>query len=227
VSPRPIEGRATSRVVACALALVLATAVAAADQRTWTFDGDTVGEPPHGFTFARTDGGRMGRWIVRAAADAPSGGRVLAQVDDDRTDGRFALAVAAEPSLRDVRVSVRCRPVGGAVDQACGVVFRYRDENNYYLARANALEDNVNFYHVVSGRRRQVTGWKGRVTGNAWHELRVVAAGDHFEVAWDGQKVIDAHDRTFTEPGKVGLWTKADSITEFDDLMVAEVGAKE
>ena len=204
-------------------------AAAAADQtggRTWTFEDDAVGEPPSGFTFAKTDGGRMGRWIVRAAADAPSGGKVLAQVDDDRTDGRFALAVADAPSLRDLRLSVRCRPVGGVVDQACGVVFRYRDENNYYLARANALEDNVNFYHVVSGRRRQVTGWNGRVTGNAWHELGVDAAGDHFEVSWDGKKVVDAHDRTFTESGKVGLWTKADSITEFDDLTVAEGGTK-
>src|SRR5438034_2361708 len=95
------------------------------------------GAPPR--LHVRQDGRRAdGRWIVRAEADAPSGGKVLAQVDDDRTDGRFALAVAAEPSLLDVRLSVRCKPVGGAVDQACGVVFRYRDENNYYLARANA-----------------------------------------------------------------------------------------
>jgi len=219
-----------SRIRGCALAVLIVVSVAAGDQpgsRTYTFDDDAVGEPPRGFTFAKTDGGRMGRWIVRAAVDAPSGGKVLAQVDDDRTDGRFALAVAGEPSLRDLRLSVRCRPMGGAVDQACGVVFRYRDENNYYLARANALEDNVNFYHVVSGRRRQVTGWKGKVTGNAWHELRVVAAGDHFEVSWDGQKVVDAHDQTFTEAGKIGLWTKADSVTEFDDLTLAEVRTKE
>jgi len=213
---------------AAVAALMVAVAAAAADHpggRTWTFDDDAVGESPRGFTFARTDGGRMGRWIVRAASDAPSGGKVLAQVDDDRTDGRFALALAGEPSLRDLRLSVRCKPVAGGVDQACGVVFRYRDGNNYYLARANALEDNVNFYHVVSGRRRQVTGWKGRVTGRTWHELRVDAAGDHFEVYWDGKKVVDAHDQTFAEAGKVGLWTKADSVTEFDDLTVAPLGA--
>src|SRR2546427_11577322 len=102
-----------SRACFCAVFLALAVARAAADQpgpRTWTFEEDAVGQPPRGFMFARTDGGRMGRWIVRGATDAPSGGKVLAQVDDDRTDGRFALAVADEPLLPDLRPPVRCKP---------------------------------------------------------------------------------------------------------------------
>ncbi len=143
---------------------------------------------------------------------------MLAQVDADTTDYRFPVAVANEPSLRDVKLSVRCKPVSGTVDQACGLVFRYRDQDNYYITRANALEDNVRLYHVVKGDRRQFAGWNGKVSSGAWHSLRVDAKGDRFEVYWDDKKVIDAHDGTLTDAGKVGLWTKADSVTYFDDL---------
>lgn len=106
------------------------------------------------------------------------------------------------------------------MDQACGLVFRYRDENNYYVTRANALEDNVRLYYVANGKRYQFASWSGRVSSGSWHELRADAKGDHFEVYWDGQKVIDAQDPTFQQPGKVGVWTKSDSVTYFDDLTV-------
>jgi hypothetical protein len=190
-------------------------------ERIWAFDGDTPGAPPTGFSFGRTGGGKPGSWIVKADPDAPSKPNVLAQVEADGTDNRFPVAVANEPSLRDVRLSVKCKPMSGSVDQACGLVFRYRDENNYYLTRANALENNVRLYHVKDGQRRQFEGWNGTVTGKAWHELRVDARGDHFEVYWDGKRVIDGHDRTFPDAGKVGVWTKADSVTYFDDLAAA------
>jgi hypothetical protein len=107
-----------------------------------------VDAAPAGFSFGRTDGGRMGRWLVRAMADAPGGKNVLVQVDDDSTRDRYPVAVADEPILRDLRVSVRCKPLAGTVDRACGLVFRYRDANNYYVTRANALEDNVRLYYV-------------------------------------------------------------------------------
>ncbi|HVR19566.1 MAG TPA: hypothetical protein VMS65_07715, partial [Polyangiaceae bacterium] len=93
--------------------------------KTWGFDQDTLNGAPLGFSLGRTGSGRVGRWIVRADADAPSSPNVLAQVDDDDTDGRFPIAVANEPSLRDVRVRVRCKMVSGRVDQACGLVARY------------------------------------------------------------------------------------------------------
>lgn len=189
----------------------------------WTFDTDPAGGPPAGFSCSRTGQGRTGHWIVQADTDAPSRPNVLIQTDADSTDYRFPIAVAGEPLLRDLRLSVDCKPVSGRVDQAAGVVFRYRDENNYYVVRANALENNVNLYRVVSGQRRQFAGWRGPVTGNAWHTLHVDARGDHFEVSWDGQKVMDAHDSTFSEAGKVGVWTKADSVTEFDNLNVESV----
>ena len=141
-------------------------------------------------------------------------------MDADETDYRFPVAVANQPRLRDLRVSVRCKPVSGKVDQACGLVFRYQDEFNYYVTRANALENNVRLYHVVNGNRRQFAGLNGPVVGGVWHELKVEAQGDRLEVYWDGQKVIDAHDPTFQTAGQVGVWTKADSVTYFDDLNV-------
>jgi hypothetical protein len=189
--------------------------------KTWTFDSDTPDKPPAGFSFGRTGSGASGRWVVRAEKDAPSGGQVLAQLDTDATDYRFPVAAADSPSLKDLRLSVKCKPVSGEVDQACGLVFRYKDENNYYLTRANALEDNVRIYYVKDGKRRQFAGWDGKIAGRAWHEFRVDAVGDHFEVYWDGKKLIDAKDETFSDAGKVGVWTKADSVTYFDDLSVS------
>lgn len=99
-------------------------------------------------------------------------------------------------------------------------MFRYRDENNYYITRANALENNIRLYRVVNGRRQQFAGWDGKVTSVVWHTYEVEAQGDHFQVFWDGQKVIDARDETFSGAGKVGVWTKADSVTYFDDLKI-------
>jgi hypothetical protein len=130
------------------------------------------------------------------------------------------VAVASAPSLRHVAVTVRCKPVSGEVDRACGIVFRYRDENNYYVTRANALVDNVRLYYVKDGRRRQIGGWNGRVTAGTWHELRAEARGDSTAVSWDRKKVIEARDATFPGAGQVGVWTKADSFTLFDDLTV-------
>ena len=188
--------------------------------RRWNFASGTANQPPPGFNFFRTGNGRVGTWVIQRDGEAPDAGLVLAQIDTDSTSFRFPIAVAAEPILRDLRLSVMCKPVAGKMDQACGLVFRYRDENNYYVARANALEDNVRFYHVSAGKRHELASWSGRVTSGIWHELRVDAVGDRFVVFWDDQKVIEARDSTLTEPGKIGLWTKADSVTYFDDLIV-------
>ncbi|MBI3616022.1 MAG: DUF1080 domain-containing protein [Candidatus Omnitrophica bacterium] len=191
---------------------------------SWNFDEEETGKPPSHFSFGRTGAGRSGRWMIQADKEAPSGPNVLAQLDEDPTDYRFAIAVAEEPELRDFRLHVRCKAVAGRVDQAAGLVFRYQDENNYYVTRANALENNIRLYKVVGGRRQQFAGWDGPVTANAWHEYRVNAQGDHFEIYWDGQKVMDARDRTFSSAGKVGFWTKADSVIWFDDLTVQSIG---
>jgi hypothetical protein len=135
----------------------------------------------------------------------------LAQLDADPTSYRFPIAVSERISVRDFRLSVRCKPISGKVDQTCGLVFRYLGENNYYVARANVLEDNVRFYHVIGGKRTELASWSGRVTRGGWHELNVNAKGDLFEISWDSKKVIETCDKTFSETGKIGLWTKADS----------------
>ena len=196
------------------------TALAQGATRTWDFQTTAVGSPPAGFSFGRTGGGRAGKWVVQLDPTAPAGNHVLAQVDQDGTDYRFPVAAADAPALRDVRAEVRCKPVSGKVDQACGLVVRYRDADNYYLARANALEDNVNLYRVVGGRRSQIEGWSGRVASGSWHTLAVEARGNRLQVFWEGKPILDATDDTFKEAGKVGVWTKADSVTFFDALSV-------
>ncbi len=167
---------------------------------SWHFDSMSAGRPPAGFSLGRTGGGRVGHWIVQSVPDAPSPPNVLAQVDSDPTDYRFPVAAAPSPTFTDGNVSVKCKAVSGHVDRACGIVFRYQDENNYYLSRANALEDNVRFYYVKNGRRIQLADWSGKVTAGVWHELRVEFQGDHVEVYWDGTKRIDARDHTFSRP---------------------------
>jgi hypothetical protein len=202
--------------------IVAGLGVAAAEDRarTWDFQADAVDEAPAGFSFGRTGQGRPGKWVVRIDPSAPSGDHVLAQVDADGTDYRFPVAVADAPMVKDLRLEVRCNPVSGRVDEACGLVFRFQDPDDYYVARANATEDNVRLYRVVKGRRSQLAGWNGKVAAQTWHTLAVEARGDRFQVFYDGKQVIDAKDGTFRDAGKVGVWTKADSVTWFDALSV-------
>jgi hypothetical protein len=187
---------------------------------TRTFEADAAGLAPAGFSFGRTGNGRPGQWLVRAEPGAPSGGNVLVQMDSDATSFRFPVAVMNDPVVRDVRVSVRCKMLAGKVDQACGLVARYRDEGNYVITRANALENNIRLYTVKSGERDEIASHDVGVTPNVWHEYRLDIRAEHLEVFWDGQRVLDHHDSTFTGPGRTGVWTKADSITYFDDFKV-------
>jgi hypothetical protein len=183
-----------------------------------TFEDDPADAAPAGFAFGRTGKGALGKWLVKAEAGAPSGTKVLAQVDADSTNFRFPVATLEQPILKDVRVGVRCKVISGRVDQACGLVARYRDDGNYLITRANALEDNIRLYTVRDGKRDEIASHDIEVTPNVWHDYRFEVRGDHLQVFWDGQPVLDHHDATFTDAGRVGLWTKADSVTHFDDL---------
>ncbi|MBI3070915.1 MAG: hypothetical protein HYY84_02185 [Deltaproteobacteria bacterium] len=195
----------------------------AATSRTMGFDDDADGAPPKRFTFARTGNGRDGKWVVLKKKEAPSRPNLLAQLDDDDTDDRFAIAVVADAPLLDLKLSVRCKPMAGKVDRACGVVFRYRDAKNYYVARANALEDNIRLYHVKDGQRTQIASWTGKVRARRWHKLGIVAKGGAMQVHWDGKRVIGTRDATFGAAGLWGVWTKADSVTYFDDLRASPI----
>jgi 3-keto-disaccharide hydrolase len=183
------------------------------------FEKDDAGKSPAGFSFALTGRGKAGRWIVQT--DDQAHGHVLVQLDADTTDYRFPVAVYDAVTARNVDVSVQFKAISGKGDQGAGIVWRYRDQNNYYLTRCNALEDNCTMYHVVNGQRQAFLNRNVKVASNAWHTLAVLATGDHFVVTFDGQKVLDATDRTFKDAGKVGLWTKADSVIAFDDFLIA------
>src|SRR5260370_1167418 len=161
--------------------------------------------------FARTGQGAEGKWVVRADKDSPNN-QLLAQESADSTDYRFPLAVVKEGSYKDVSLSVRAKPVSGEVDQGFGIVWRYKDANNYYITRCNADEDNCTIYHTVAGNRRAFQNKSIKVAKNTWHTLKVDAVGNHFVVWFDGQKVLDATDDTFNDAGRAGLWTKADSV---------------
>ncbi len=187
---------------------------------TYNFDSNNPGGIPAGFHGARTGQGTEGKWVVMADPTAPSKPNVVAQTSRDRTDYRFPLLIADQGSFKDLEISVKFRAVEGEVDRAAGLVFRLKDANNYYIVRANALEDNYHLYHVINGSRRQFAGANFKVASGEWHELKVECVGNKIICYYDGVKKIEATDDTFKDAGKIGLWTKADSVTYFDDLRV-------
>jgi hypothetical protein len=190
------------------------------------FDKDDPGKPPAGFTTALTGAGKPGAWVVMKDESAPSRPNVLAQTDQNSTSYRFPLCVYDAISAKDVDVSVRFKPVKGKEDQAAGILLRYKDKDNYYIVRANAIENNVVLYKVEKGRRTDLPlvgkgktyGTKDLVPSGIWGKLRIVAKGNHFDVYHNDKKLFEVEDGTFPDAGKIGLWTKADSYTLFDDL---------
>jgi hypothetical protein len=192
------------------------------------FDNDPVGKAPAGFSFALIGQGKPGVWVVAKDPSSPGGKNVLAQTDSDPTGYRFPVAVFDGLTATDVDVSVKFKPISGKKDQGAGIVWRYKDNDNYYIVRANALENNVVLYKVENGKRIDLPlkgegrtyGKKEKVPSGQWGTLRVVATGNHFEIYHDGKKLYDVEDDTFRDAGKVGLWTKADSVIYFDDLQI-------
>ncbi len=222
--------KTTLTIVLTVLCTLLAFAgVSAAAQTVLDFDTAEVSKVPADFSTALTGRGGPVTWVVKEEPSAPSGGKVLAQTSSDTTDFRFPLCVYDNFTAKDVEVSVKFKAVSGKVDQAAGIVWRYKNKDNYYIVRANALEGNVVLYKVEKGRRTDLKpigaglfayGKKAKVPNGQWSELRIAAKGNRFEVSLNGESLFVVEDHTFTEAGKVGLWTKADSITFFDDLTI-------
>jgi hypothetical protein len=178
-----------------------------------------AGQEPADFTAWRTGNGAPAEW--RVVSDLTAAHQAaIAQTSTDTTGYRFPLAVYKPVSAKDIEMSVRFKPVAGKVDQAGGIAVRLTTYDDYYVVRANALEDNVRFYRVVKGRREQIEGVDTKVTGNQWHTLGLRAEGDAFTITFDGRTLFTAHDKTFTNSGKVALWTKADSVTYFDAVTI-------
>ena len=178
-----------------------------------------AGQEPPGFTSWRTGEGGAAEWRV---VDDPTATtqKAIAQTSKDTTDYRFPIAVYQPVSATNVDVTVRFKPVAGKVDQAGGIAVRLTTPDDYYVVRANALEDNVRFYRVVKGRREQLKGFNTKVAGNQWHTLGLRAEGDRFTISFDEKALFTAQDKIFVGPGKVALWTKADSVTHFDAISI-------
>ena len=177
------------------------------------------GLAPDGFTFWRTGDGDVGDWRVLEDPSA-SDRQVIAQMSKDPTDYRFPLAVYRPISAKNVDVVLRLKPVGGTVDQAGGIIVRLTTPDDYYVVRANALEDNVRFYRMVKGQRQQLDGANIKIASNEWHTLGLRAENDQFTISFDGSELFSTMDSTFVGSGKVGLWTKADSVTYFDGIAI-------
>jgi hypothetical protein len=184
---------------------------------TWNFDAEKAGDAPKGFTR------EAGEWKVAGDDTAPSKPRVLAQVA--RSSGAtFNLVLVADSKYRDVDLSVKMKAIAGDEDQGGGLVWRARDARNYYVARFNPLEDNYRVYKVVDGRRIQL-GSADIKAMPGWHALRVVMIGSHIECYLDEKKHLDVKDDSFRDAGKVGLWSKADAQSHFDDLKARDASA--
>jgi hypothetical protein len=177
------------------------------------FDHDAPGSVPGGWLAGVTGSGEP-RWAVEADPSAPSPPHVLAQSGR----GTFPWIVNPAARMADGFVEVKFRPRAGEQDQAAGLVWRWRDGGNYYVARANALENNVSLYYTRDGRRITLKYVEAPVSKRQWHTLRVDFSGDRIAVSLDGKTYIDLRDRHIAGEGAVGLWTKADSDTAFDDF---------
>ena len=187
--------------------------ITSASAATVNFDDTKVGEAPAGWTATNTGSGNA-KWTVEKDDTAPSKSNVLKQSGE----ATYPVCLKNQTNLKDGFVEVKFKAVSGKEDQAGGVIWRAKDADNYYIASANALEDNVTIYHTVKGSRVAFKNVNHKVKPGAWHTLRVEFQGNHLTVTFDGKKVIEATDDSFSETGKVGVWTKADSVTLFDDF---------
>jgi hypothetical protein len=181
-----------------------------------------TGAAPPSFSFGHTGHGERVEWQVVADPSA-AGQKAIAQTSKDKTDYHFPLAIYQPISAKNVEVTLRFKTVAGTVDQAGGIAVRLSTPDDYYVVRANALEDNVRFYRVVKGRREQLESANSKVSSGQWHTLGLRAEGDRFTVSFDGRPAFTAEDKTFAEAGKVALWTKADSVTHFDTIAITPV----
>lgn len=186
---------------------------------TISFDQDAPGVAPAGWRAGVTGRGSP-KWAVEADATAPSKPNVLKQSGS----GAFPWCVRPDASLTDGYVEVKFKPISGREDQAGGLVWRFKDGDNYYVARANALENNVSLYYTQNGRRNTLKYVDAPVPRSTWHTLRVEFSGKKIRVILDGKLYIELEDDHIDGSGAVGVWTKADSVTSFDDFAYGTSG---
>jgi len=191
-------------------------------QIVYGFDDLASGALPTGWEPAETNGGGTpGRWLVQSVANAAHGTKVLQLAETHNSGGTFNLLFAPGVHPADVELEVKLRPDSGDEDRGGGLVWRGRDANNYYLTRWNPLENNLRLYKVVDAHRTTLKSVDLQVDPAAWHELKVEATGRRMEVSLDDHELIVFQDDTFRDGGRVGLWTKADAASSFDDFKIA------
>lgn len=207
------------------MTVILFGATVAGIAESVDFNGDAIGTPPKGWTLTMTGRGTP-KWTVERDDAAPPKGLVLKQSGA----ATYPLALKDGTTVKDGFVEVKFKALSGSEDRAAGLVWRAKDANNYYVVRANALEDNVVLYKTTNGARREldIVGRKGgygvkvAVPANQWHTLRVEFVGTRFNVVFNGKPLFEVEDATFAEAGMVGLWTKADSVTAFSGFTYGE-----
>jgi hypothetical protein len=185
----------------------------------YNFDNETTGSLPAYLRAGVTGGGTRSEWSVKQDSTSPSPPNVLAQTADEAVDYHFPYVVSTGQDFRDVNASVSFKTISGRIDQAAGIIFGFVDSGDYYVLRANALEGNVILFKNVGGVRSSIASAPVSVSAGQWHSLVVVATGDTLVGYVDGRPAISVRDPTYSQ-GKVGLWTKADSVTFFDDLVI-------
>ena len=210
------------------MALALGALVGAAlwanegKERAFKFSKDDIGKVPKGWKAEKTGRGEGSIWKVVKDDTAPSKSGVALAQTAKSPGGVFNICVAQDTNYKDVELSVSFKAVAGESDQGGGFVWRYQDNNNYYICRMNPLEDNYRVYKVVAGKRTQLGGKEGlTVKPGEWHQLRVEVKGNKMEGYLDGKKEWEITDDTYKDAGKVGLWSKADAQTRFDEFKAA------
>lgn len=187
----------------------------------WTFDEDAAGHVPKGWLIDETNPTEeLAEWSIMADSTAPSPPNVMALTGSRNYDGTYNVAITENTSYKDLDLAVRVKAVSGVEDQGGGPIWRCLDKDNYYICRFNPLESNYRVYCVKGGRRRQLQSARLELEAGRWYELRIVMIGSHITCFLDGEPMLEVVDETFTESGRVGLWTKADAVTSFDDLTV-------
>jgi hypothetical protein len=204
-----------------AVAIAVPSIALAAEPYRMSLESAKVGDLPSGWVAAKTGEGPGSVWKVVEDASAP-GKKALAQTSDKGANRIFNLCVAEDTSYADLDLTVAFKAVAGKMDQGGGPVWRYKDADNYYVARMNPLEDNYRVYKVVDGIRTQLGDAEVKAPAGKWHTLRVVQEGNHIQCYLNGTVYLDVKDDTFKGAGKIGLWTKADSQTCFAGLEAKE-----
>ena len=195
-------------------------------ERRVDFENDEVGRLPRFFTPAVTNDRKEGKWLVEDVEGAPSGKHVLAQRDATDDADRFALCLYDSDKVVDIDVEVQLNLIDGKTDQAAGVAARCIDRNNYYVARADAKAGNVRLYAVVQGKPTQIGSQPVAADPKKWHKLRLVVSARHFQVYFNDVLLFEVDDDAHRDGGQVGVWTKADTVAQFDDLVIKPVEKK-